>query len=78
MSHSTTIGLILHPKTRHISPQFRVMYNELFSTVYGTVTNGVFDADQWQNMIELKGEECYINPNDHNDPKVLSRAIELF
>ena len=78
MSHSTTVGLILNPETGHISPQFHVVYDELFSTVYGTVTDGVFNVDQWQGLIELKGEEHYINPNDRDDTEVLSRAIELF
>ena len=78
MSHSTNVGLILNPETGHISPQFHVVYDELFSTVYGTVTDGVFDADQWQSLIELKGEEHCIDPNDRDDPEVLSKAIELF
>jgi hypothetical protein len=78
MTHSTNVGLILNPETGHISPQFHVVYDELFSTVYGTVTDGVFDADQWQSLIELKGEEHSIDPNDRDDPEVLSKAIELF
>ena len=76
MSNSTTVRLILNPEPGHISPQFHVVYDKLFSTVYGTVTHGVFDADQWQGPIELRGEEHCINPNNHDDPTVLSREIE--
>ena len=42
--HSTTVGRILNMTTGSISPQYHVVYDELFTTVQGKITDGLFDA----------------------------------
>ena len=32
-SHASTVGLILNPRTGHVSPQFHIVYNDNFTTV---------------------------------------------
>ena len=53
--HSTTVGLILNLRTGHISPQFHVVYDELFETVGSELE---FDAEEkwldlWENAREF-------------------------
>ena len=46
--HSSTVGLILNLKTGAISPQFHIVYDELFTTV-----STEFDIDLEENWIDL-------------------------
>ena len=50
-SHHTTVGLILKPETGHISPQFHVVYDERFETVYGHATPRAFDSELWESLL---------------------------
>ena len=43
--YATTIGNILNLKTQHISPQFHVIYDDWFMTMYST---GDVDIEQWR------------------------------
>ena len=52
--------------------------NELFSTVWGTMLETPFDEREWNEIIELKSLEQYLDPNDQDDPKVLAQATDLF
>jgi hypothetical protein len=56
--HSSTVLCILNLVTRHISPQYHVIYDELFSTVTTTQlqlealsNNSVFALEQWNELI---------------------------
>ena len=62
--HSTTVGNILNLTTGHISPQYHVVYDELFTTVLGSLTDAVFDAEEWNALLQLKSLETYIDPPD--------------
>ena len=78
LSHSNSVGLILNPETGHISPQFHVVYDELYSTVFGRITDEVFDTAGWNQLLELQGEENLLDDHDLDDPAVLSRAKEMY
>ena len=57
--HSSTVGLILNLKTGHISPQFHVVYDELFTTV---TTDMAIDLEEnwldlWKNSREFYLED---------------------
>ena len=55
--HASTVGCILHLTSGHVSPQYHVVYDEMFSTVQGHLTDGLFDRSAWNDLIDLKGHE---------------------
>jgi hypothetical protein len=55
--HHTTVGRILNAETGSISPQYHVVYDELYSSVKGFLTNTVFDAETWDSILSLDGLE---------------------
>ena len=61
-AHSSTVGCILNLKTGHVSPQYHVVYDELFTSVQGELINQVFDAHHWQELIDFGGEEHLMDP----------------
>ena len=67
-THSSTVGRILHPSTGHISPQYHVIYDELFQTVPAVLDedtkNALFDPKIWESMLVLDGLEQAIDPTD--------------
>jgi hypothetical protein len=55
-----------------------VVNDEFFSTVWGTMLETPFDKREWNEIIELKSLEQYLDPNDQDDPKVLAQSTDLF
>ena len=55
-----------------------MVYDELFSTVFGAYTEELFDATLWNNLISLDGEENHLDPRDRDDESVLTPAMDLF
>ena len=51
--HHSSVGKILNLRTGHVSAQFHVVYDELFTTVPGAVTDTVFDKQHWDDLIQL-------------------------
>jgi hypothetical protein len=54
--HSSTVGKILNQRTGYVSPQYHIVYNELYSTVTSTGTGGEADVlallpDQWHELL---------------------------
>jgi hypothetical protein len=54
--HSSTVGKILNLRTGYVSPQYHVVYDELYSTVGSTGIGGEADLlvlrpDQWQELL---------------------------
>ena len=54
--HSSTIGRILNLKTGRISPQYHVVYDDLFTTVPNADAGGLldmpaFDAHSWEQLL---------------------------
>jgi len=62
--HSPTVGLILSPITGAITPQYHVIYDELYSTAFGMATDDVFDGDLWDSLLALGGLETNNDPID--------------
>ena len=46
--HSTTVHLVLNPATGNISPQYHVLFDDHFSTVF---SNGDFDPTVWESLV---------------------------
>ena len=46
--HSTTVHLVLNPSTGDISPQYHVLFDDHFSTVF---SNGNFDPTVWESLV---------------------------
>jgi hypothetical protein len=60
--HLSTIGWILNLHTEHVSPQYHVMYDDLFSTVPNAETGGILDhcwEHNWHKILQ-SGVEHYI------------------
>ena len=76
--HADSVGRILSLSTGAISPQYHVVYDELFTTTFGALTDTMFDADLWNSLITLRGEENVLDPADLSDPQVLTPAVDLF
>jgi hypothetical protein len=56
-AHSSTIGCILNLNTGWVSPQYHVVYDDLFTTVPNAESGGLldlqnFNADSWSRLIE--------------------------
>ena len=55
-----------------------MVYDELFTTVIGSVTNDVFDSELWNNMMELQLIENQLDSSDTTDLSVTQAATDLF
>ena len=63
--HSSTVGLALNIATGHVSPQFHVVYDDLFTSVPNAENGGLFDiadfdADSWDRLVRT-GLERYLD-----------------
>ena len=83
--HHSTVNRILNPRTGHVSAQFHTVYDESFKTVYGELTDQVFDEDLWNAILDLDGVENHLDPadlaNEDDDdrcPDVVRNAKDLF
>ena len=47
--HSSNVYLVLNPNTKHVSPQYHLVFDEKFSTVYSA---GKFDANVWSSFVD--------------------------
>jgi hypothetical protein len=82
--HSTTVHLVLNPATGNISPQYHVLFDDHFSTVF---SNGNFDPSVWESLVisnkELEQtiiqatDGTIIEPPDHQsfDATPLSSSV---
>ena len=63
--HSTTVGLIRNLKTGSVSPQYHVVYDDLFHTI-PNIENGGIDSQEhpeninWDELIST-GREFYLD-----------------
>jgi hypothetical protein len=46
--HSTPVHLVLNPTTGDVSPQYHVLFDDYFSTVF---SNGQFDPTVWESLV---------------------------
>eukprot|EP00804_Cyclotella_cryptica_P010321 CCRYP_012254-RA/>CCRYP_012254-RA protein AED:0.10 eAED:0.03 QI:0/0/0/1/1/1/3/0/1268 len=60
--HSTSVPLILNPRTQHISPQFHVIFDDVFTTV-PSLTNES-ERDHHFEQLFSTSRECYVDPSD--------------
>ena len=87
--HSSSVGQILNLSTGAVSPQFHVVYDELFTTPYGTLDDLAFDADTWRDLIRYDSQtQSYTGTTNGSQageptagPKAAARdhvSLELF
>ena len=77
-THHDTVGRILNFDTGYITPQYHVIYDELFTTVPGYLTDPLFDSDLWNLLITLDGLDNSIDPSDRSNASVLQPATTWF
>ena len=68
--HSTSVALILNPKSGHVSPQWHIVHDDKFKTVNTTPEDLV---GKWEDIITQKGGEF-----DHNTIREASRLLREF
>lgn len=72
--HSSSVACILHQQTGHVSPQFHVVFDDLFSTVVagtgGPFDTERFDAASWSKLVST-GLERYLEQELDDDGKML-------
>ena len=77
-NHADSVGRILSLTTGHVSPQYHVVYDELFHTTIGALTDAVFDQVLWNSLLVLDGHENLLEPEDRNNQDVLRPAIDMY
>eukprot|EP00804_Cyclotella_cryptica_P021898 CCRYP_000848-RA/>CCRYP_000848-RA protein AED:0.35 eAED:0.26 QI:0/0/0/1/1/1/3/0/651 len=60
--HSTSVPLILNPRTQRISPQFHVIFDDAFTTVPSLTSES--ERDHHFEQLFSTSRECYIDPSD--------------
>eukprot|EP00804_Cyclotella_cryptica_P027568 CCRYP_007519-RC/>CCRYP_007519-RC protein AED:0.41 eAED:0.03 QI:0/-1/0/1/-1/1/1/0/395 len=60
--HSTSVPLILNPRTQHISPQFHVIFDDAFTTVPSLINES--ERDHRFEQLFSTSRECYVDPSD--------------
>ncbi len=68
--HSSQVPLVLNVESRHISPQFHVIFDDKFETIHSMPSNQTLDQ-QWAKIFSL-GCECFADMDyDENDQPTL-------
>ena len=67
--YASTVPLVLNPATSHISPQFHVIFDDLFSTVVSTLESSEEPPIQWE---DLCIKHRYQVEFEENDPVALN------
>lgn len=62
--HSTTVGRVLHLVTGHISPQFHLVYDELFTTVASSSKDEQLTTVEWTTLLDMNGHEHTLDTTD--------------
>ena len=79
--HSSTIGRILSLDTGAVSPQYHdiVVYDELFSSVFGMTTDSLFKKNEWQQLIRLEAlERTHIDLDADDDTETDAIITDYF
>ena len=71
---SSTIANVLNLRTGHISPQFHLVFDDKFTTIYNPEGHGLvnptrFDADTWERLIET-GYEMSLDSEEDIIPQM--------
>jgi hypothetical protein len=67
--HSSQVALVLNPATGHISPQYHVVFDDMFTSVANFDDPPVFDPAIWNELVKA-GVEKYIDEDDPNPPEL--------
>ena len=67
--HSTLVGLILNPLSGVISPQFHVVYDDLFSTVFAS-DDTEESAELWEKLLTLPNNKLQVLLDQDDDPEL--------
>jgi hypothetical protein len=75
---TSTPECALSTETGSISPQYHVVYDELYSSVKGFLTNTVFDEETWDSILSLGGLEQTLEDRDRGNKSVMAPAKDLY
>ena len=66
--HSPTVARVLNPVTGYISPQFHVVFDELFSTVPSLLKEEHFDPATWETLLVNDGLSKTLDQTEGGTP----------
>ena len=67
--HSTLVGLILNPLSGVISPQFHIVYDDLFSTVLATDKSEAMTR-LWEDLLTLPNNRLQVALDQDDNPEL--------
>ena len=65
--HSTQVGLVLNLLTGSISPQYHVVFDEMFSTV---MSNTATDPEVWIRLVTSRNSRIKVMLDQEDDPEL--------
>ena len=65
--HSTQVGLVLNLLTGSISPQFHVVFNDMFSTVMSSTSA---DPEVWISLVTSRNPRIHFMLDQEEDPEL--------
>ena len=65
--HSTQVGLVLNLLTGSISPQFHVVFDDMFSTVMSSTAT---DPEVWITLVTSKNSRIQVMLDQEDDPEL--------
>ena len=77
-AHSALVGRILNPDSGYVSLQYRVVHDDIFTSVPNFDNGGfnknidTFNEAEWKNLVELGHEINLLEPNPSQNEKILS------
>ena len=65
--HSTQVGLVLNLLTGSISPQYHIVFHEMFSTVMSSTSA---DLEVWIRLVTLRNSRIQVMLDQEDDPEL--------
>ena len=73
--YATTIGDILNLKTKHVSPQFHIIYDDWFTTMY-SMGDLPLDIKQWEQLFMSHHEQIQLSPTEATNIKLADEWLD--
>ena len=73
--YATTISDLLNLKTKHISPQFHIIYDDWITTMYSTGDVPV-DVEQWKQLFMPHCELIQLSPTEATNIELVNKWLD--
>jgi len=65
--HASTVGLILNLQTGNVLPQYHVVHNDFFETIYA---DGEEPVGEWAELVTLNSHNVTLNDKADYEPQL--------